>query len=139
MKLYFLLLQWLLFSFLPSAFAIEPLRILSWEGYVTEQDLKEVNARLGQHGYSYRAEVIQPLAEGVDQMFDLIRADRCDITFLTLFFIKMEKQKTSLLLQPINTYSHRLYNYKLLNPTLTHLEMGLDQGQPLYIPWGSCH
>jgi len=115
----------------------QPLRVLSWEGYVTKQDLQAVNQQLKQQGYDYRVELVTPYAEGAKQMFDMIRSNHCDIAFLTLFFIKMENQQTAKLLQAINVKSPRLSNYKNLLSGLTHLKMGLnDQGQPLYIPWG---
>lgn len=115
----------------------EPLRILTWEGYVTQGDLDNVNQLLAEKGYAYQAEVIAPYAEGAEQMFDIIRGHKCDISFLTLFFIKMELEQTSRLLQPINLESPRLTNVKNLLPNLTQIPMGLDvSGKPLYIPWG---
>ncbi len=115
----------------------QPLRVLSWEGYVTQQDIQVVNQQLKRQGYDYQVQLITPFAEGAKQMFDLIRSNQCDIAFLTLFFINMENQQTSKLLQSIDVNSPRLSNYKNLLPSLTHLEMGLDQqGRPLYIPWG---
>ncbi len=115
----------------------EPLRILTWEGYVTPEELTEVNQILEDKGYAYEAQIVEPYSEGAKQMFGLIRANKVDISFLTLFFIKMENEQTSRLLQAINTQSPRLTNYKALMPTLTHLPMGLnDQKKPLYIPWG---
>jgi len=115
----------------------QPLRILTWEGYVTETELKEVNQLLSDKGYPYTAELVKPYAEGAQQMFDLIRGQKCDVAFLTLFFIKMENEQTSTLLQAINTQSPRLTNYKELRKSLTHLPMGLNEArEPLYIPWG---
>lgn len=115
----------------------EALRILTWEGYVTEYELQQVNKQLAQQGYPYRAEVIQPYAEGAEQMFDLIRSGKVDIAFLTLFFIKIEREQTSRLLQAIDINSPRLSNYLQLQANLTHIPMGLNQAQqPLYIPWG---
>lgn len=116
--------------------AKQPLRILSWEGYVTDTDIQAVNKLLDQQGYDYSVQVIEPLAEGASQMFDVIRANDCDLAFLTLFFIKMEREQTAKLLQPINTASPRLTNYKHLQKKLTHLEMGMYGEKPLYIPWG---
>ncbi|MGB0943282.1 MAG: ABC transporter substrate-binding protein [Marinomonas sp.] len=114
-----------------------PLRVLTWEGYVTEEELAEVNQTLEQRGYNYEAQVITPYSEGAEQMFAQIRAHQVDVAFLTLFFIKMDLEQTSKLLQPINIHSPRLNNYKHLLPTLTHLPMGLNTSkQPLYIPWG---
>lgn len=114
-----------------------PLRILTWEGYVTDEELIEVNQLLEDQGYNYEAQVITPYSEGAEQMFAQIRARKVDIAFLTLFFIKMDLEQTAKLLQPINTHSPRLTNYQYLLPDLTHLPMGLNkQKQPLYIPWG---
>jgi len=115
----------------------EALRILTWEGYVSNEELAEVNQLLEAQGYAYEAQVIEPYAEGAEQMFDLIRSNKTDITFLTLFFIKMENEQTSKLLQTINVDSPRLSNYQDLLSDLTYLPMGLNQdGEPLYIPWG---
>jgi len=126
-----------------SAKTKETLRILTWEGYVTKNDLTAVNSLLDEQGYLYEAKVISPLSEGAEQMFDLIRGEKADITFLTLFFIKMMNEQTSKLLQTINTESPRLSNYKHLLPSLTSLPMGMQYandssgiGSPLYIPWG---
>lgn len=122
---------------LPAEMDNGALRILTWEGYVTEQELQQVNQQLAQQGYPYRAEVVQPYAEGAEQMFDLIRSGKVDIAFLTLFFIKIEREQTSRLLQAININSPRLTNYLKLQANLTHIPMGLNQAQqPLYIPWG---
>lgn len=115
----------------------QTLRVLTWEGYVTDADVLEVNKRLEESGYHYQVEIILPYAQGAEQMFDLIRAKHCDIAFLTLFFIKMQKERTAKLLQVINTSSPRLSNYKYIYPNLTGLEMGMNGlNQPLYIPWG---
>ena len=120
-----------------SADAKKTLRVLTWEGYVTEDELAEVNQILADKGYDYEAKVIKPYSEGAEQMFAQIRARNVDIAFLTLFFIKMDLEQTSKLLQPINTSSPRLDNYQALLPTLTHIPMGLNSiQQPLYIPWG---
>jgi spermidine/putrescine-binding protein len=119
-----------------------PLRVLTWEGYVTDKDISHVNQILDQQGYHYEIDIISPLAEGAEQMFDLIRGNKTDIAFLTLFFIKMENEQTSRFLQAINTQSPRLKNYKHLLPSLKDLPMGLSEDdiggkkQPLYIPWG---
>ena len=116
---------------------VEPLRVLTWEGYVTEEDVINVDKLLLDQGYHFKVEVLSPYAEGAEQMYNLIRAKECDITFLTLFFIKMKSEQTAKLLQPINVNSSRLNNYQYLYPNLTKLNMGLDHnGNPLYIPWG---
>ncbi|MBL4814526.1 MAG: extracellular solute-binding protein [Shewanella sp.] len=112
------------------------LRVLTWEGYVTQEDVDKVNTLLKEQGYKYKIDIVTPYAQGVEQMFNLIRAKQCDITFLTLFFIKMQKEKTAKLIQAINIHSPRLTNYADLYPNLTGLDMGMNSSnQPLYIPW----
>lgn len=113
----------------------EVLRILTWEGYVTADDLINVNRILQKQGYDFEARVIAPYAEGAEQMFDLIRTKKADISFLTLFFIKLQNERTSNLLQPINTASPRLANYKYLARNLTRIPMGMHGDKPLYIPF----
>ena len=105
----------------------ETIRVLTWEGYVLPEEVKAVNKILKKKGYPYKVEVISPFATGAEQMFRLIREDKCDIMFLTIFFIKMQGQKTSKLLQPINLNSPRLTNYKYLLPGLKDIPMGLDK------------
>lgn len=117
-------------------FAVEKLRIFTWEGYVTTENITQVNKVLAAKGYNYQVEVLTTHAEDADQMFSVIRKKQCDITFLTLFFIKMHSEQISRLLQPINILSPRLSNYKNLDSKLTHISMGMQQGKPLYIPWG---
>jgi len=117
-------------------FAAEKLRIFTWEGYVTAEDIAQVNKILSTEGYNFQAEVIETKAEDAEQMFSVIRNKQCDITFLTLFFIKMHGEQISRLLQPININSPRLKNYQKLDPELTQIGMGMQQGKPLYIPWG---
>ena len=130
----------LLFSFLlllpMQLLAVEKLRIFTWAGYVTAEDITQVNEILLNKGYNYQVEVIATKAEDADQMFSVIRNKQCDITFLTLFFIKMHGEQISRLLQPININSPRLSNYKNLDPELTQIPMGMQSGKPLYIPWG---
>ena len=116
--------------------AVEKLRIFTWAGYVTAENIAQVNQLLLNKGYNYQVEVITTKAEDADQMFSVIRNQQCDITFLTLFFIKMHGEQISRLLQPININSPRLSNYKHLDPELTQISMGMQQGKPLYIPWG---
>jgi len=115
---------------------MEKLRIFTWTGYVTPENITQVNKILVNKGYNYQVEVIATKAEDADQMFSVIRKKQCDITFLTLFFIKMHGEQISKLLQPININSPRLTNYKNLDPKLTHIAMGMQQDKPLYIPWG---
>ena len=91
-KIYLLatyLMLLLCISSVSLAAAKSRLRILSWEGYVTPEDLSAVNLLLEEQNYGYEAVVIEPLSEGAEQMFDLIRGNKADVTFLTLFFIKM--------------------------------------------------
>ena len=115
--------------------AKDTLRILTWPGYVTTDDLSRVNQLLSKSGYDIEAKVISPYAEGAEQMFALIREKKADISFLTLFFIKLQDEKTSATIQPINTASPRLSNYKYLLPSLTTLPMGMRGDQHLYIPF----
>jgi ABC-type Fe3+ transport system substrate-binding protein len=68
-------------------------------------------------------------------MFTLMRGGKVDISFLTLFFIKMQGEKSSKIIQPINTQSPRLGNYKYLLPELTRIPMGMLGAQVLYIPF----
>ncbi len=117
------------------ASAVEPINILTWEGYVTPEDVAAVNTLLHQQGYDFEAKVIAPYAEGADQMFQLMRAGKVDISFLTLFFIKMQGEKSSKIIQAINTNSPRLGNYKLLLPELTRIPMGMRGDDVLYIPF----
>lgn len=115
----------------------QALRVLTWEGYVTAEDIQEVNFILAEQGYNYEVELVAPFAQSAEQMFDLIRAKQCDVTFLTLYFIKMQKEQTSKLLQAINPKSPRLSNYADLYNKLTRVDMGMNaDGEPLYIPWG---
>ncbi|MBL7204743.1 MAG: extracellular solute-binding protein [Desulfobacteraceae bacterium] len=117
--------------------SVETIRVLTWEGYVLPEEVREVNNILKKEEYPYRVDVISPYAEGAEQMFKLIREEKCDIMFLTIFFIKMQGEKTSKLLMPINLNSPRLTNYKYLLPGLKEIPMGLDRNhRPLYIPWG---
>ncbi len=117
------------------ASAKEKLNILTWEGYVTPDDLSKVNAILEQQGYDIEAKVIQPYAEGAEQMYDLIRGGKADISFLTLFFIKLQGAKATKIIQPINTSSPRLSNYQYLLPALTKIPMGMLGEKVLYIPF----
>ena len=120
-----------------DVYSLETIRVLTWEGYVLPEDVRAVNRILEREGYLYRVRVISPYAAGAEQMFRLIREKKCDIMFLTIFFIKMQGQKTSKLLQPINPNSPRLRNYRHLLPGLKDIPMGLDKNhRPLYIPWG---
>ena len=115
--------------------AKETLRLLTWDGYVTDTDLVHVNKLLQSSGYDIEAKVITPYAEGAEQMFGILRRREADIAFLTLYFIKLQGAKTARLLQPINADSPRLSNYKHLLPDLRTLPMGMEGTSPLYIPF----
>lgn len=117
-----------------AARADKTLRILTWEGYVSDADLEAINATLAARGLAVRAEVISPYAEGPEQMFMLLRANRADLSFLTLNYIKMQKGRITGLLQPIDT--GRLANYRQVLPELASLEMGMAGGQLFYVPFG---
>ena len=123
-----------LFSF--SIYASE-LKVLTWDGYVMPQEVQAVNKLLKDKGYNVTIKVISPWAEGPEQMYKLLRAQKADISFLTLNYIKMQDSKTARLLQAINIKSPRLSNYQYLSKSLTNIAMGLNKdGKPLYIPWG---
>lgn len=68
--------------------ARDTLRILTWDGYITAADLSNVNQLLRNSGYDIEATIIEPYAESAEQMFNLMRQKKVDISFLTLFFIK---------------------------------------------------
>ncbi len=128
-------LCWLLVLVSTPSLANDSLRILTWDGYVTSEDLKNVNRILREEGYSDNAVVISPYAEDAEQMFNLLRNDKADIAFLTLFFIKLQGEKSSKVIQPVNVNSPRLGNYRFLLPSLTRIPMGMKGEQPLYIPF----
>jgi hypothetical protein len=69
----------------------ETIKILTWEGYVLPKDVMEVNNILKRKGYPYKVEVISPYAAGAEQMFRLIREEKCDIMFLTIFLVHPTK------------------------------------------------
>ena len=119
-----------------SLHAAAPLRIMSWEGYVTPSDIARLNLLLDKAGYPHDVTVISPLAENAAQLYEQLRLDRCDIAFVTLFFLKMEHQQLTRVLQPINVDSPRLSNYAFLLPGLQRIPMGMQGDRPLYIPWG---
>jgi spermidine/putrescine-binding protein len=132
-----LTLSLILFSLLiTNLFAKDELRIFSWEGYVTKSDLAEVNATLKKQNIDVEVVLIDTLAAGPKQMFDIIRAKKCDIAFLTLFFVKMNKEVITKLLQPINVQSKRFTNFKDLLPGVKNLEMGMLGDKHLYVPFG---
>ncbi|MBK6907228.1 MAG: extracellular solute-binding protein [Rhodocyclaceae bacterium] len=118
------------------ALAKESLRVFTWDGYVTPADVAAVNQVLTEKGYDIEVQVIAPYATGPEQMFEIIRSEKADVTFLTLNYIKMQNERTSKLLQTINTKSPRLGNYGKLRKELTALSMGMASDGPLYIPWG---
>ncbi|MCP3942674.1 MAG: extracellular solute-binding protein [Desulfobacteraceae bacterium] len=112
------------------------LRVFTWDGYVIAREVAAVNKLLKYKGYDYNIEVIQPWAEGPEQMFDVLKCGRADISFLTLNYIKMQGNRTAKLLQPININSPRLTNYKFLLKSLTNIAMGMDKDKHLYVPFG---
>ncbi len=131
------IIPFLLFLFTSISFAnTSPIKVMTWEGYITAQDISNINNILNQKKYLYHLEVIEPYASDPEQMYSFIRSGKTDMTFLTLFFIKKRYGKIAQYLQPINTQSPRLSEYPNLYPSLTHLEMGLKNNKPLYIPFG---
>ena len=110
--------------------ATEYLNIFTWDGYVAPEEVTAVNALLKEQGYDIEVRVMDTLAEGPEQMFDVIRSGDVDVSFLTLNYINMEGVPFSNLLQPINTSSPRLSNAQALLPELSAIEMGMsDAGQ----------
>lgn len=112
------------------------IRVFTWDGYVEPQEVEAVNAVLKEKGYNYTVKVIDTFAEGPDQMFTVLRKGLADVSFLTLNYIKMQDGRIAKLLQPINTASPRIPNYKTLVPSLTDIPIGMDGGKHLYVPWG---
>ncbi len=113
------------------------LRVFSWDGYVDQAEIKKINGILKEKGYAISVKLIQPNAEGPEQMFRVLRSGKADISFLTLNYIHMQDKKTARLLQAINVNSPRMPNYKLTNPALRNIPFGMDDhGKPLYVPWG---
>lgn len=126
-------LLWLGFSGLASA--AETLRIFTWDGYVPAEDVAAVNRLLAEKKIDVKVEVIKPFAEGPEQMFDVLRAQQADVSFLTLNYIGMQGARIAGMLQPIDT--SRLSNYRSVLPVLAKIGMGLNaEGKPLYVPWG---
>ncbi|OUR99644.1 spermidine/putrescine ABC transporter substrate-binding protein [Halobacteriovorax marinus] len=126
-----------IFVLLSLATQAEDLRIFTWDGYITKSDLVNINGIFKKNHLDIQAKVISPFAEGSDQMFNVIRQKKCDVSFLTLFFVKMNREKITQLLQPINVNSKRLTNYKKLLKSTKSLDMGMKNGKPLYIPYGA--
>lgn len=124
----------LLWVCLGGAHATEILRVFTWDGYVPESDVAAVNRLLAERKIDVRVQVIRPYAEGPEQMFDVIRAGKADLSFLTLNYIQMQEGRVANLLQPVDT--SRLKNYGKVLPTLGRIPMGLAAGKPLYVPFG---
>ncbi|MGP9826053.1 ABC transporter substrate-binding protein [Ectopseudomonas khazarica] len=125
---------WLTLGMVQCATAEQILRILAWEGYVSATDLVAINRTLADQGLAVKAEVIDPYAEGPEQMFMLLRAGRADLSFLTLNYLKMQQGRMTGLLQAIDPT--RLSRYKQLLPQLANLDMGMDGERLLYVPFG---
>ncbi|MEY8205689.1 MAG: extracellular solute-binding protein [Bermanella sp.] len=126
----------LLITASPTFVQSEELKILTWEGYVEEEDVSEVNKILADLGYDYQVKVITPWAQGPRQMYTLLRDKKADISFLTLNYINQKNGQIANLLQAINADSPRLSNYKKLLPQFKDIDMGKADGATLYIPWG---
>lgn len=116
--------------------AAEPINVFTWDGYVQPDEVAQVNILLKEQGYDYEINLLETWAEGPEQMFNMIRSGNVDISFLTLNYINMESAMSAQLLQPINTSSPRLENYKHLNKALVQIPMGMRGDEVLYIPWG---
>lgn len=116
--------------------ATETLNVFTWDGYVHPDEVAAVNALLKEQGYDVEVKVIDTLAEGPEQMFDVLRSGTVDVSFLTLNYIQMEGLPFENLLQPINTASPRLSNVQALLPELSAIPMGMSDAGPLYLPFG---
>jgi spermidine/putrescine-binding protein len=124
----------LIFSSAIHAASDNQLRIFAWEGYVSGEDVAAVNKILENSGNAVRVKVIQPWAEGPEQMFNVLRSGAADLSFLTLNYIKMNRGKTAKLLQPIDT--SKISNYEKVLPPLRKIPMGTQAGKVLYVPFG---
>ncbi|MTI44170.1 extracellular solute-binding protein [Roseibium hamelinense] len=116
--------------------AAEPINVFTWDGYVQPEEVSAVNALLKEQGYDYEIKLLETPAEGPEQMFNMLRSGKVDISFLTLNYITMESAFSAQLLQPIDTSSPRLGNYQFLNKSLTNIPMGMQGNDVLYVPWG---
>lgn len=123
-------------SFFAMQSMAEELRIFAWDGYVLPEEVASVNALLKDQGLDVTVKVIDTLAEGPEQMYQVLRSGEADVSFLTLNYIMMQNGKTAQLLQPINVDSPRLSNYSKLLDSLKHIPMGMEGDKPLYVPWG---
>jgi spermidine/putrescine-binding protein len=124
----------ILLGFGGSAHGEELLRIFTWQGYVTQDDLDKVNRTLRDNHLNVRAVLVRPYAEGPEQMFQLMRQNRADVSFLTVNYIQMQDGRIGRLLQGIDT--SRLRNADHIIPALANLPMGRDGQQLLYVPFG---
>ncbi|MCG7622103.1 ABC transporter substrate-binding protein [Epibacterium sp. Ofav1-8] len=118
------------------AHATEYLNVFTWDGYVLPAEVAAVNDILKSEGYDVEVRVMDTLAEGPEQMFDVIRSGDVDVSFLTLNYIQMEGFPFSNLLQPIDLSSPRLSNAAALLPELSAIPMGMSDAGPLYLPFG---
>ena len=130
-----LLLSSLLLS-LSIAAQSKTLNVFTWDGYVTEGEVKAINKILKDKGYDYSVKVIEPFASGPEQMFKVQRSGKADISFNTLNYINMQNRKIGKYLQAINVNSPRLSNYKALIPALKNIRFGKHEGKHYYLPWG---
>jgi len=137
LTIFFIIIQFILFPTLSWAEKEKVLRIFTWQAYVKPHEVEAVNLILKEKGYEYTVRVIEPWAEGPDQMFQILRAEKADVSFLTLNYLGRHNGRIGTLLQPINFDSPRLSNVKDLMEDLLHIPMGLDsRSRPLYIPFG---
>lgn len=108
------------------AHATEQLNIFSWDGYVTQDEVTAVNALLKEQGHRVEVNLLETVAEGPRQMFDMLRSGDVDVSFLTLNYINKEGSPSANMLQPINVNSPRLENYQHLSKALTDIPMGME-------------
>ncbi|SHG75328.1 PotD/PotF family extracellular solute-binding protein [Massilia sp. CF038] len=110
------------------------LRIFAWQGYVTAQDVAAVNRLLQQRGIDVTVAMSASYAQGPEQMFQVMRQNGADLSFLTVNYIQMQDGRIGRQLQPVDVA--RLKNYRHTLPQLRALPMGMSKGRPLYVPFG---
>lgn len=115
--------------------AKEHLTLLSWEGYVSENDLNNINQELEQRNLPYSIRLYPENATNAGQIYNLLRTAQIDMAFVTLSFFKGYQGDFFKVLQPINTKSTALPQYQAISAQLTHLPDGSADGKPYYIPF----
>ncbi|QSX36355.1 extracellular solute-binding protein [Shewanella sedimentimangrovi] len=118
-----------------QAMAKEHLTLLSWEGYVSENDLNIINQELERRHSPYSIRLYPENATNAGQIYNLLRTAQIDMAFVTLSFFKGYQGDFFKVLQPVNTKSTTLPQYQAISAQLTHLPDGSSDGNPYYIPF----